>query len=237
MTSPAHYAFLVLEEHPYGREMLEELLKGDFEPAVVIEESSKVSDVEREKFLERFSGFPIAPTFTELLAGRAVRRVKVKNHNRKKCREILEETKPDLLVLGGTRILKESVFQMAKKALNAHPGLLPEVRGSASVAWSIERDVEIGCTTHFIDAGVDTGPIIERRKIPVHRGDTYEKLCFETCCLSAVLMREALEAYRDNRLVAKPQVGPGETHRNMPPEGVEEVKRKLAEGRYAHFVD
>lgn len=231
------YTFLVLEEHPYGREMLRELLGIGLRPSLVVEESSEVADVERQKFIERFAGYPLAPTFTELLAGLDVRREKVGNHNDDACEKLLAEAGSRLLVLGGTRILRERIFRHAEHTLNAHPGLLPEVRGSASVAWAIARDVEVGCTTHFIDAGVDTGPIIERQTIPVHRDDTYEKLCFETCRLSAVLMRKAVAAYADGSITATPQPPGGTTHRNMAPEQVEEVKRKLSEGRYAHFVD
>lgn len=230
------YTFLVLEEHPYGREMLRALLDADLEPNLIIEERSELADIERDKFYTRFAGYPLAPKFDELLAGRDVLRAQVGNHNSKACATLLAEARPDLMVLGGTRILRPRIFGKAGKTLNAHPGLLPEVRGSASVAWAIARDIQIGCTSHLIDAGIDTGPIVKRQIIPVHRGDTYEKLCFETCRLSAVLMREAVQAHADGTLVATPQPEGGVTHRNMPDDQVEEVKRKLAEGRYAHFA-
>jgi methionyl-tRNA formyltransferase len=164
--------------------------------------------------------------------------VHVPHHNGDPSVEVLEQLSPEIIVMGGTRILKARVFETASLgALNAHPGLLPEVRGSASVAWSIHRDVPIGCTCHFIDAKIDTGPIVGRRTVPVHRGDTYEKLCRATLSLSATLMREALEAHVRGELQGTPQPSGGDTYRNMPPEMVEEVKRKLAEGRYLHFVD
>jgi methionyl-tRNA formyltransferase len=233
------WAFLVLEEHPYGREMLREILEAGFVPALVLEERSKLADIEREKFLERIAGHGIPPTFTELLEGHPnVRRVQVPHHNGDLSVEALQASAPELIVMGGTRILKPRVFEIASKgALNAHPGLLPEVRGSASVAWSIHLDVPIGCTCHFIEAGIDTGPIVSRRTILVHRGDTYEKLCRATLTLSATLMREALEAHARGELQGTRQPTGGETYRNMPPEMVDEVKRKLAEGRYLHFVD
>ncbi len=232
------FAFLVLEDHPYGREMLEQLLAAGFTPGLVIEERCKLATVERDKFLERMAGFRIAPSVDELLAGRSVQREFVRRHNGKACVRLLKAFAPELLVLGGTRILRPRVFETSPAgALNSHPGLLPEVRGSASVAWAIELDQPVGCTCHFIEAGIDTGPIVGRRALPVRRGDTYEKLCHAATVLAGTLMREALEAYVAGTLTRAPQP-PGEPAlRNMPPEGVAEVKRKLAEGRYRHLVD
>lgn len=242
MTVPEHsfpWAFLVLEEHPYGREMLRELLAGGFVPTVVVEERSRLADVERGKFLERIAGQEVPPTFTELLAEHpTVERVQVPHHNAPECADVLERAAPELIVLGGTRIIKPHVFEVATRGtLNAHPGLLPEVRGSASVAWAIHLDVPVGCTCHFIEAGIDTGPVVGRRTIDVHRGDTYEKLCHATISLSAALMREALEAHARGALRGDPQPAGGEALRNMAPEMVEDVRRKLAQGRYAHLVD
>jgi len=232
------WAFLVLEEHPYGREMLRELIAGGFVPDLLIEERSDVAEVERQKFEERLAGLPLAPSFEELSRGRELRRAHVPSHNHQDCVELLRDLRPELLVLGGTRILRPRIFECATRgALNSHPGLLPEVRGSASVAWAIHLDERVGCTCHFIEAGIDTGPIVAREEIPVRRGDSYEKLCHATVALSAKLMRVALEALRDGTLDPKPQSEGAPAHKNMPDDMLREVKAKLARGDYAHFVD
>jgi methionyl-tRNA formyltransferase len=232
------YAFLVLKEHPYGREMLSQLLAAGFEPALVIEEDSPVADEERAKFLERLAGQPLPPTFDELLAARSVRRESVPHHNQGACEALLRELGPDLMVLGGTRILKPNIFRLAPAgALNSHPGLLPEVRGSASVAWSIYHDVPIGCTCHFIEEGIDVGPIVGRRLIPVHRGQTYEELVHATNVLAGTLMVEAVRAHVAGTLRGTPQPAEGTTYRVIPPELLAVVKEKLARGTYEHFVD
>lgn len=238
---PVHYAFLVLKEHPYGREMLSQLLSAGFDPAIIIEENSAVADEERRKFCERLAGQPIAPLCAELLAGRraqGVRRVDVPQHNSWECEQLLREIQPDLIVLGGTRIIRPHIFTIGKSgALNSHPGLLPLVRGSASVAWSVYYDIPIGCTCHFIDADIDTGDIVGQRTIPVHRGDTYEKLVRETNVLAGTLMTEALQHFAAGTLRRTPQPKEGRTHKVMPPEIVAEIRAKLAERRYEHFVD
>lgn len=232
------FAFLVLDEHPYGREMLRQLLDAGFAPKIIIEESSEIADMEREKFFVRIAGQPVPPTFTQLLERRDVRREKVEHHNKEDCQRLLEEAAPELIVLGGTRILKPHIFEVAPMGcLNSHPGLLPEVRGSASVAWAIQLDEKVGCTCHFIEAGIDTGPIVGRREIPVTRADTYESLCWKTIELSGRLMVEALEGLRDDTLERRPQGDGPKAYRNMPDEQVEAVKRKLADGGYAHYVD
>jgi methionyl-tRNA formyltransferase len=238
VSASLRFVFLVLEEHPYGREMLRALLNADVVPLAIIEERSAVATEEAAKFEERMAGFELAPTITEQLAARPqVRRITVPHHNQAECEAALRELEPTLLVLGGTRILRRRIFELAEHTLNAHPGLLPEVRGSASVAWAIATDQKVGCTCHFIDAGVDTGPIVARRELPVRRGDTYERLCWATARLSAELMRDAVAAYADGSIESTPQGPGGTTYRNMPADQVAEVERKLAEGRYLHFVD
>ena len=237
--SGKRWVFMVLEEHPYGREMLMQLLEAGHVPAAVVEEASPVADEEREKFLVRIKGHRVAPTFTELLEGKEVPRYKVPHHNRRQCRELLEELEPDLGALGGTRIISRRVLEIPPDGmLNSHPGLLPEVRGSASVAWSIYHDVPIGSTCHFIDPDIDTGDIVAKRVIPVHRGDTYELLCWKTLVMAGTLMTEAVGMWRKGDITRTSQGENGlPTFKVAPPEVLEVVYRKLAEGTYRHFVD
>jgi methionyl-tRNA formyltransferase len=233
------FVFMVLEEHPYGREMLMQLMNAGHVPMAIIEESSAISEEEKGKFLERIKGHRVAPTFTELLEGYDVPRHKVAHHNKKACRLLLEELNPDLGVLGGTRIIRDRILRIPKDGmLNAHPGLLPEVRGSASPAWSVYYDIPIGSTAHFIDPGIDTGDIVGKREIPIHRGDTYEKLCWLTLVEAGTLMTEAVTAWKNGTLKRTPQ---GEsdhpTFRVPSDEIMEAMHKKLEEQTYKHYVD
>jgi folate-dependent phosphoribosylglycinamide formyltransferase PurN len=231
-------AFLALEEHPYAREMLRHMLARGFCPDLVIEEISEVASIEREKFLRRIEGHEVAPTIESLLAGRTVARARVADHNDAQCEALLRTAAPTLLVLGGTRILAPRIFERGRDGcLNAHPGLLPQVRGSASVAWALHRDERVGCTCHFVERGIDTGAVVERREISVSRADTYESLCWRTLRLSAELMSEALAAHAAGTLRGVPQGDGPPAHRDMPADLLQEVRRKLAEGRYRHLVD
>jgi methionyl-tRNA formyltransferase len=234
-----HFAFLVLEEHPYGREMLRILLERDLIPSVIIQEVSAVGDEEREKFLTRMAGQPVPPRLTQLIAGRRIPIYCVANHNDNICKELLIAEKPDVLALGGTRIIKPSILETPRRAtVNAHPGLLPWLRGSASVGWALYKDLPQGATAHFIDPGIDTGDIIVKRQLPVYHHDTYESINYRIAILSGELMAESLTFLAKGDATRTPQDrNVGETFKVIPDDLLEEGKRRLAEGRYSHFVD
>jgi methionyl-tRNA formyltransferase len=240
------FAFLCLHEHPYAREMLSRLLAAGHVPVLVVEEDSDVADTEREKFLERIAGHPIAPSIEEQARSREIRIERVPIHTSDVLLEVLGQKvlgpeELDLLVLGGTRIIRGPILSHPRHGvINSHPGLLPDCRGSASPAWSVYHDIPVGSSTHFCDEGVDTGDLLLRREVEVRRGMTYEDLCYETLVLAGTLMREALDAFVEDRWdeLRRPQ---GEsswpTFRNAPPEVLEAVREKLAAGTYAHCVD
>lgn len=234
-----HFAFLVLEEHPYGREMLRILLENGFVPSIVIQEVSPVGDEERDKFLKRIEGQPIPPRLTQLLAGKNVPAYCVANHNDVACAELLRANQPDVVVLGGTRIIKSHVLEIPRRGtVNCHPGLLPWLRGSASVGWALYKDLPQGATAHFIDPGIDTGDIVVRRELPVYHRDTYESLCYRVARLAGELMTETVRHLERGEAPRVPQERHlGETFKVIPAELLEEGKRRLAEGRYSHFAD
>jgi folate-dependent phosphoribosylglycinamide formyltransferase PurN len=89
-----------------------------------------------------------------------------------------------------------------------------------------------------VDAGIDTGPILLRRQLPVHRGEEYERIVRRVLTLSGNLMAEAIEGLAGGSLKARPQdPDVGETLRVIPPELLAVAKRWLAEESYSHFSD
>jgi len=240
MAKPS-FAFLLLKEHPYGREMLSQIMSAGFIPEIIISEDSPIGDEEREKFLKRIEGNPVAPTIEEQTSALNIAHVLVDIHNSEQVMPHLKDLDLDLIVFGGTRIIRGEILDFPKDGVvNSHPGLLPECRGSASPAWSVYHDIPIGSSTHFCDNGIDTGELLLRREVPVKRGMTYEDLCYETLVLAGVLMKEALIAYDEGRWseLRHPQ-GESEhpTFRNAPEEVLQVVTQKLAEQTYAHYVD
>lgn len=240
MTKP-RFAYLLLKEHPYGREMLKQIMSEGFVPEIIISEVSEIADEEREKFLKRIEGNPIAASIEEQIAGLEIEHVEVAIHNSELVMPLIENKELDLIVFGGTRIIRGEILEHPKHGvINSHPGLLPDCRGSASPAWSVYHDIPIGSSTHFCDNGIDTGELLLRREVPVKRGMTYEDLCYHTLVLAGVLMKEALMAYDMGQWneMRRPQ-GESEhpTFRNAPDEVLEVVYKKLEEQTYAHYVD
>ncbi|HJO41867.1 MAG TPA: formyltransferase family protein [Candidatus Thalassarchaeaceae archaeon] len=199
------FAYLLLKEHPYGREMLRQILSEGFIPTIVITEDSVIGDEEREKFLKRIEGNDIAPTIEAQLSelssqGIDVPHIEVPIHNSEEVMPHIRDLPLDLIVFGGTRIIRGEILDHPSDGVvNSHPGLLPDCRGSASPAWSVYHDIPIGSSTHFCDNGIDTGELLLRREVPVKRGMNYEDLCYETLVLAGVLMKEALMAYEEGR--------------------------------------
>ena len=246
MGDKTSFAYLLLKEHPYGREMLRQILSEGFIPSIVISEDSAIADEEREKFLKRIEGNPIAPTIESQLAdlsnqGIDVQHVEVAIHNSEQVMPYLADLQLELIVFGGTRIIRGEILDHPKDGVvNSHPGLLPDCRGSASPAWSVYHDIPVGSSTHFCDNGIDTGDLLLRREVSVKRGMTYEDLCYETLVLAGVLMKEALMAYEEGRWdeMRHPQGGSEHpTFRNAPEDVLQLVYEKLAEEKYAHYVD
>jgi phosphoribosylglycinamide formyltransferase 1 len=91
----------------------------------------------------------------------------------------LQEHEVDLVVLAGfMRILKgEFLRSFPNRVINVHPSLLPAFPGLEAWTQALDYGVKFtGCTVHFVDQGVDSGPIVAQRTVPVLQDDTPEIL-------------------------------------------------------------
>ena len=87
----------------------------------------------------------------------------------------LQEARVDLIVLAGLmRILKGDFLRAFQdRVVNIHPSLLPAFPGLEAWKQALEHGVKVtGCTVHFVDQGVDSGPIIAQETVAVLDGDT-----------------------------------------------------------------
>lgn len=106
-------------------------------------------------------------------------KTKVDGDGAQRMLDYLGEHEVDFVVLAGfMRMVKEPLLSsFPLRMINIHPALLPAFPGLASWKQALEYGVKLaGCTVHFIDAGMDTGPIIIQRAVPVEDDDTPESL-------------------------------------------------------------
>lgn len=90
----------------------------------------------------------------------------------------IRDVQPDLVVLAGyMRLLPGEFIAQLAPIINVHPSLLPAFPGLDAPAQAIAGGVKTsGCSVHLVDEGMDTGPIILQRPVPVLPGDSAESL-------------------------------------------------------------
>jgi phosphoribosylglycinamide formyltransferase-1 len=87
--------------------------------------------------------------------------------------------RPDLVVSAGfMKILgKRFLDRFGDRTVNTHPALLPSFPGNHAVRETLAYGAKLsGCTVHFVDSGVDTGPIIAQQAVPVRDEDDEDSL-------------------------------------------------------------
>jgi phosphoribosylglycinamide formyltransferase-1 len=117
---------------------------------------------------------------------------------------ILREAGVDLIVLAGfMRILTPSFLQaFPDKIINIHPALLPAFPGTHVQQQALDYGVRFsGCTVHFVDEGVDTGPIIIQAVVPVHDGDTAETLAARILKEEHKIYPQAIRYFAEGRII------------------------------------
>ncbi|HYJ01318.1 MAG TPA: phosphoribosylglycinamide formyltransferase [Nitrososphaeraceae archaeon] len=107
-----------------------------------------------------------------------------------------------ICLAGYMRILsKEFVRRYKFRILNVHPSLLPSFKGLNAQKQAFDYGVKIsGCTVHFIDDDVDTGPIIIQESIPIYENDTEEDLSNRILKIEHKLYPLALKLFSDGKL-------------------------------------
>jgi methionyl-tRNA formyltransferase len=115
---------------------------------------------------------------------------------------------PDLIVVVAYgHILPKSILDIPKRCcINVHASLLPKYRGAAPINWAIARGEEMtGITIMKMDVGMDTGPMLHVREMPVGDGDTAETLFPRLSHLGSEALIEALRKLRAGTLAETPQ--------------------------------
>jgi methionyl-tRNA formyltransferase len=125
---------------------------------------------------------------------------------------------PDLIVVAAFgQILRTALLELPKLGcLNIHGSILPHWRGAAPIQAAIlAGETETGITIMKMDSGVDTGPVLSQRFIPITPDDTAGTLFEKLAPIGANLLLETLPNYLSGILIPQPQPEEGATYAPM----------------------
>ena len=120
--------------------------------------------------------------------------------------DILKKRSVGLVVLAGfMRIVgKPLIDAFPHRIMNIHPALLPSFPGLSGQMQALNYQVRIsGCTVHFVDEGVDTGPIIIQAAVPVLQDDTEETLSERILSLEHQIYPEAIRLFSEDKITVE----------------------------------
>lgn len=142
-------------------------------PELGIEVGCLICDQPKALVIEKAEGFDI-PTWVH-----SVKEFSNKQEYEEAILEYLRDQKIDFIVLAGYMKIVTNVLLDAypHKIINLHPALLPAFPGRTSIEDALAYGVKVtGVTVHYVDAGIDSGPIIAQEPVRILQGDTFETL-------------------------------------------------------------
>jgi phosphoribosylglycinamide formyltransferase 1 len=166
----------------------------NFEVIVVISDKKNARGLERAREFG-LKTFHVSP-----------KKLKPKELYEGKILEILKANDVELICLAGyMRIVGETLLSAYEgRMINIHPALLPSFPGLHGQKQALDYGVKVsGCTVHFVDAGVDTGPIIQQKAVEVKENDSEEILSQRILKQEHQLFSKAVTLFFENRLQIK----------------------------------
>ncbi len=115
----------------------------------------------------------------------------------------LQKHEVELVCLAGyMRLVGQVLLEaFAGRIINIHPALLPSFRGLHGQRQAVDYGVRFsGCTVHFVDGGMDTGPIILQAVVPVYPGDGEDELAARILEQEHRIYPEAIKLFAEGRL-------------------------------------
>jgi len=117
--------------------------------------------------------------------------------------EIMQQKQIELIILAGYMRLLSTPFveRFSGRIINIHPSLLPAFPGLHGVRQALVHGVKVsGCTVHFVDEGLDTGPIILQEAVSVFDDDTEDSLQERIHEVEHRLYPKAIQLFIENKL-------------------------------------
>ncbi len=163
----------------------------NYKIAIVISDKKKARGLKRAKKF-KLKNFYISPKL-----------FKTKREYNRHIIKLLKINKVDLVCLAGfMRIIDpEFIEEYKNRIINIHPALLPSFPGLNVQKQAVDHGVKIsGCTVHFVDPGIDTGPIILQKPVKIRSDDNEDTLSKRILKEEHKIYPEAIKLFFENRL-------------------------------------
>jgi folate-dependent phosphoribosylglycinamide formyltransferase PurN len=148
--------------------------------------------------------------------------------------DAMRRAAPDVVLVFGTGLLKQPLIDaFPGRILNIHLGLSPFYRGAGTNFWPlVNREPEYcGATIHFLDAGVDTGPVIAHVRPEIRQGDGPHDIGNRTIVAAAAMLVDAALALAAGGVAGVPQAGGGRVYKRA------DFSAEAVNRLYANFAD
>ncbi|MBX2940058.1 MAG: hypothetical protein KF880_08260 [Ferruginibacter sp.] len=133
-------------------------------------------------------------------------------HSSELADELMNQNGIDCILLATGNIVESKIVHNFR-VINAHPAWLPDVKGLDALKWAIYYDEIIGVTTHVVNEAVDSGIIIERKKVPVYMNDTFHMVAYRQYEMEIEMLIDAISAQPENLIIGNSKY---EVFRRMP---------------------
>jgi folate-dependent phosphoribosylglycinamide formyltransferase PurN len=161
---------------------------------------------------------------------RNVQFFEVTRHSSVETKKLFEEMDIDyVLMISSNWLLKEPIISLPKpRIINAHPGWLPKHRGMDPIGWSLIENDPVGITTHFIDAGIDSGEILRFYKAGIESGDNLQTIAKKVIGLQPFVFYDTLKGLERNEIHPQKQEKLYTLHRPLTCDELCNIEAQLA---------
>ncbi|MCP4646221.1 MAG: phosphoribosylglycinamide formyltransferase [bacterium] len=129
-----------------------------------------------------------------------------REHMDKEIRRILDEKNVDLIITAGyMRLISSEILgPYENRIINIHPALLPSFPGTDGAKDAFEYGVKVsGCTVHFLDGGIDTGPIIEQTCVRIEDCKSAEEVAAKILPFEHKTMRKVVANFSKGKYIVE----------------------------------
>ncbi len=132
--------------------------------------------------------------------------VRVKSINSSQVEDLLQENRPDVVIVNGTRIISRNILNAATCVfINSHTGITPRYRGVHGGYWALANGDKENCgvTVHLLDEGIDTGEVLYQEVIDVTKKDNFVTYPYLQTAKSIPLLVHAVNDAFKSRIIKK----------------------------------